>query len=71
MKSTQVFFSDGKLHCVALEVNDLEEFVVRNVCSVCGYKGAIKWNPFNKITQCHNCGQSYIKEDMKEVVQFT
>jgi hypothetical protein len=26
----------------------------------CGYtKDAIKWNPFNGVVQCHNCGQTY------------
>lgn len=26
-------------------------------CQSCGYVGAIKWNKFNKVVQCHNCGQ--------------
>jgi hypothetical protein len=27
----------------------------------CGYTdaGAVKWNPFNGVVQCHNCGQTY------------
>ena len=27
----------------------------------CGYTNAsaVKWNPFNRIVQCHNCGQTY------------
>lgn len=27
----------------------------------CGYTDAstVKWNPFNRIVQCHNCGQTY------------
>ena len=27
----------------------------------CGYTdaSAVKWNPFNGIVQCHNCGQTY------------
>jgi hypothetical protein len=27
----------------------------------CGYTdaSAIKWNPFNGVVQCHNCGQTY------------
>jgi hypothetical protein len=27
----------------------------------CGYTdaSAVKWNPFNRIVQCHNCGQTY------------
>jgi hypothetical protein len=27
----------------------------------CGYTdaSAVKWNPFNRVVQCHNCGQTY------------
>jgi len=27
----------------------------------CGYTdaSAVKWNPFNRVVQCHNCGQGY------------
>jgi ribosomal protein S27E len=25
-------------------------------CSNCGRNDAIKWNPWNKVIQCHNCG---------------
>jgi len=27
----------------------------------CGYTdaSAVKWNPFNGVVQCHNCGQTY------------
>jgi hypothetical protein len=27
----------------------------------CGYAdaSAVKWNPFNRVCQCHNCGQTY------------
>jgi hypothetical protein len=27
----------------------------------CGYTdaSAIKWNPYNQVVQCHNCGQTY------------
>lgn len=25
-------------------------------CQGCEYVGAIKWNPLNKVIQCHNCG---------------
>lgn len=31
-------------------------------CQNCG-KRAVMWNPYNKITQCHACGQ--IKEKKK------
>ena len=27
-------------------------------CSNCGLIGEVYWNPFNKVIQCHNCGQS-------------
>ena len=26
------------------------------ICSHCLYEGAIKWNKFNMVVQCHNCG---------------
>ena len=28
-------------------------------CTSCGYRGAIKWNPYNKVTSCHNCGAQH------------
>jgi Zn ribbon nucleic-acid-binding protein len=73
MKEVVVFFPDGKYHCMALEVDDMMEFLSRNVCSSCSYKGAIKWNPYNSIHECHNCGQAYVEEDKdkKEKVEFT
>jgi hypothetical protein len=33
--------------------------------SCCGYEirptseSPVKWNPYNKVVQCHNCGQTY------------
>jgi Zn ribbon nucleic-acid-binding protein len=71
VKSVQLFCSDGTVHCLALEVNGFKEFLARNICPKCGFKGAIKWNKFNKITQCHNCGCAYIDKNIKEKVQFT
>ena len=73
MKEVILFFPDGKMHCKAIEVDSVEELIARNVCSSCGYKGAIKWNPFNQIVQCHNCGQAYVDNVSikKEKVQFT
>ena len=26
-------------------------------CAGCGRSDAIKWNPFNRVIQCHHCGQ--------------
>ena len=49
-----------------------------NAMPCCGYllADAIKFNPFNKVVQCHNCGQVYspqIKElsdeEIKEVIR--
>jgi ribosomal protein L37AE/L43A len=71
-KEVIVFFPDGKFHCEAIVVDDMEEFLARNVCSECGYKGAVRWNPYNKIVQCHHCGQAYVEEGTtKEKVEFT
>ncbi|KKM61548.1 hypothetical protein LCGC14_1530560 [marine sediment metagenome] len=28
-------------------------------CRSCGRSGAIKWNPFNCVIQCHHCGEQY------------
>lgn len=44
----------------------------RETCPDCGYKGAIKWNPYNRVNQCHNCGEVIPKKSSdKEVVVFT
>jgi hypothetical protein len=43
----------------------------------CGYTdaGAVKWNPFNGVVQCHNCGQTYtqpaVQEPVAEVIALT
>lgn len=29
----------------------------REDCPACDYRGAVKWNPFNRVVQCHNCGE--------------
>ena len=46
--------------------------LLKRRCKCCGYEGAIKWNPDNEVTQCHNCGHvvDTSKSD-KEVVIFT
>jgi len=33
----------------------------------CGYTdaSAVKWNPFNGVVQCHNCGQTYTPPQRK------
>jgi hypothetical protein len=70
-KEVIVFFPDGKMHCKALEVDDMEEFLARNVCSSCGYKGAIMWNKFCQMVTCHNCGTAFVEENRREKIQFT
>ena len=40
-------------HCPYCSELKFEELV----CPSCGYVGAIMWNPYNKVVQCHNCGQ--------------
>lgn len=34
----------------------------------CGYAdaSAIKWNPYNQVVQCHNCGQTYTAPPQRE-----
>jgi hypothetical protein len=34
----------------------------------CGYTdaSAVKWNPFNRVVQCHNCGQTYTQPQRSE-----
>jgi hypothetical protein len=37
----------------------------------CGYMdaSAVKWNPFNGVVQCHNCGQTYTPPQRTEPPQ--
>lgn len=70
MRDVIVFFPDGKFHCKAMEVPSLWELIKDGVCLNCERKGAIVWNPYNKIHQCHHCGQAYV-EEQKEKVLFT
>jgi hypothetical protein len=39
----------------------------------CGYadSSAIKWNPYNKVVQCHNCGQTYTTPPQRTWVGLT
>jgi hypothetical protein len=39
-------------------------------CPSCG-KRAVMWNEWNKVTQCHNCGEIMPDLSEKEVVVFT
>ena len=34
----------------------------------CGYTdaSAVKWNPFNNVVQCHNCGQVYTSQPQRK-----
>lgn len=34
----------------------------------CKHKEAVKWNPHNKVVQCHKCGQIFVPAlpDVKE-----
>ena len=51
---------------IALEVNSIKRLLINNLCSKCAYKGAIKWNPYNQVYQCHNCGQAYVDKKDNE-----
>lgn len=37
----------------------------------CGYAdaSAVKWNPFNGVVQCHNCGQTYAHQPRRDMEQ--
>lgn len=36
----------------------------------CQHKEAVRWNPDNKVVQCHRCGQIFEpKKDYKEMVE--
>ena len=39
----------------------------------CGYTdaSAVKWNPFNNVVQCHNCGQLYTSQPQRTWVNLT
>ena len=41
--------------------------------SCCGYTdaSAVKWNPFNNVVQCHNCGQVYTAPPQRTWVNLT
>jgi len=32
----------------------------------CKCQEAVKWNPYNKVVQCHQCGQVFVKENKKK-----
>jgi hypothetical protein len=38
----------------------------------CGYTdaSAVKWNPFNGVVQCHNCGQTYTPPQRKPLTDY-
>lgn len=31
--------------------------------ATCPHQDAVKWNPWNKVVQCHRCGQVFAPED--------
>ena len=43
------------------EIELLKEQTEQEPVACCGYTdaSAVKWNPFNNVVQCHNCGQVY------------
>jgi ribosomal protein S27E len=45
---------NGKYIKIRLEVND------------CEHGDAVKWNPENRVVQCHKCGQIFIPKEYKE-----
>ena len=51
--------------CKPLAPQRTEQEPVKLPC--CGYTdaSAVKWNPFNRVVQCHNCGQTYTQPQRK------
>ena len=50
---------------------EIEQEPVKLPC--CGYTdaSAVKWNPFNRVVQCHNCGQTYTNPPQRTWVGLT
>lgn len=75
MKHLKVFHFDADCGLVRLTTQE-HRSIHSGICFDCGYNGAIKWNPYNKVVQCHNCGQIIVKPENHpdlepEKVQFT
>jgi len=75
MKQLKVLHYDKDCGLVRLTTRE-HRSIHSGICFDCGYNGAIKWNPYNKVVQCHNCGQTIVKPENhpeleREVVQFT
>lgn len=32
----------------------------------CKHQEAVKWNPYNKVVQCHKCGQIFVLKRYKK-----
>lgn len=41
----------------SIQAGELWKMKSKKKCPSCGYKGAIKYNRFNEVVQCHFCGQ--------------
>jgi len=61
----------------AFLVRDVDAIELKSECCesvpCCGYSGPnpIKWNPFNKVVQCHNCGAVYDLRNSKPCMEET
>ena len=59
------------MHDVQRLGQEIEQEPVALPC--CGYTdaSAVKWNPFNNVVQCHNCGQVYTSPPQRTWVNLT
>ncbi len=40
---------------------------MNETCNPCVPNESVKWNPYNKVVQCHKCGKIYVPEmDIEE-----
>jgi len=35
----------------------------------CIHQEAVKWNPYNKVVQCHKCGEIFVPKKDKEEIE--
>jgi hypothetical protein len=60
-RGMQAYEEAKKRGWVGLSDERLMEMPKQEALPCCGYRdaSAVKWNSFNNVVQCHNCGQTY------------
>jgi hypothetical protein len=63
---TQEALAENAMRKVQRLGQEIEQEPVALPC--CGYTdaSAVKWNPFNNVVQCHNCGQVYTSQPQRK-----